>query len=68
MAYDDRGFWIQNSWGPGWGKNGFAHVTYDDWLANGTDVWVARLGVPIELDGSVRRRRLRRRRARQVLP
>jgi len=49
VAYDDRGFWIQNSWGPKWGKNGFCHITYDDWLANGTDVWVARLGAPVVL-------------------
>ena len=49
VGYDDRGFWIQNSWGPGWGKGGFALMTYDDWLANGNDVWVARLGAPVSL-------------------
>lgn len=49
VGYDRRGFWLQNSWGSQWGKGGFALVTYDDWLANGTDVWVARLGAPIEL-------------------
>jgi hypothetical protein len=49
VAYDSKGFWIQNSWGEGWGKQGFARVSYDDWLANGTDVWVARLGAPVEL-------------------
>ncbi len=49
VAYDDQGFWIQNSWGAEWGKNGFCHITYDDWLANGTDVWVARLGAPVIL-------------------
>ncbi len=47
VAYDRRGFWIQNSWGPDWGRKGFALIVYDDWLVNGTDVWVARLGVPI---------------------
>jgi len=47
VAYDENGLWIQNSWGPDWGKNGFARVSYDDWLANGTDVWVARLGAPV---------------------
>ncbi|HEY7116407.1 MAG TPA: C1 family peptidase, partial [Tepidisphaeraceae bacterium] len=49
VAYDHEGFWIQNSWGKTWGKQGFGHVSYDDWLANGTDVWVARLGAPVAL-------------------
>ena len=49
VAYDDRGFWLQNSWGQGWGLRGFARISYDDWLANGTDIWVARLGAPVEL-------------------
>jgi pimeloyl-ACP methyl ester carboxylesterase len=57
VAYDERGFWIQNSWGNDWGYRGFGLVSYDDWLANGSDVWVARLGAPIELRsyGSVSR-------------
>lgn len=49
VAYDQRGFWIQNSWGTSWGKGGYALITYDDWLANATDVWVARLGAPVTL-------------------
>jgi len=49
VGYDERGFWIQNSWGTKWGKGGLGLVSYDDWLENGTDVWVVRLGVPIEL-------------------
>lgn len=49
VAYDENGFWIQNSWGPDWGKGGFARIGYDDWLRNGTDVWVARLGAPVRL-------------------
>lgn len=49
VAYDHGGFWIQNSWGKDWGLDGFCHITYDDWLANGDDVWVARLGAPIAL-------------------
>jgi hypothetical protein len=52
VGYDERGFWIQNSWGRSWGLGGFARVSYDDWLQNGTDVWVARLGVPVVLDNS----------------
>ncbi|MBC3832410.1 C1 family peptidase [Undibacterium amnicola] len=50
VAYDSKGFWIQNSWGSGWGKDGMGHVSYDDWLENGTDVWVARLGAPVVLN------------------
>lgn len=49
VAYDRKGFWIQNSWGSSYGKDGFCHVSYDDWLINGDDVWVARLGAPVEL-------------------
>ncbi len=47
VAYDHKGFWIQNSWSANWGMGGFAHISYDDWLANGLDVWVARLGAPV---------------------
>lgn len=50
VAYNSEGFWIQNSWGPDWGKEGFALITYDDWLMNGTDVWVARLGAPVTME------------------
>lgn len=49
VAYDDEGFWLQNSWGAGWGAGGLGRVSYDDWLAHGTDVWVARLGAPVTL-------------------
>lgn len=51
VAYDENGFWVQNSWGAGWGRQGLAQVSYDDWLAHGLDVWVARLGVPVQLRG-----------------
>jgi hypothetical protein len=49
VAYDKEGFWIQNSWGEDWGYEGFCHVTYQDWLENGADVWAVRLGAPILL-------------------
>ena len=49
VGYDASGFWIQNSWGPKWGRRGFCHVTYDDWLKNASDVWVGRLGAPVGL-------------------
>jgi Papain family cysteine protease len=49
VAYDDRGFWIQNSWGNEWGLNGFACISYDDWLVNGNDIWVCRLGAAVNL-------------------
>jgi hypothetical protein len=49
VAYDEQGLWVQNSWSNRWGKAGYGRISYDDWLANGTDVWVARLGVPVRL-------------------
>ncbi|TKR33542.1 peptidase C1 [Luteimonas gilva] len=49
VGYDADGFWFQNSWGRDWGRGGFGHVSYDEWLQRGTDVWVARLAVPVHL-------------------
>lgn len=49
VGYDEAGFWIQNSWGKAWGRGGYAYVSYDEWLERGTDVWVARLAVPVRL-------------------
>lgn len=54
VAFDERGFWIQNSWGPDWGQQGFALASYQDWLINGTDIWVARLGAPVILEAAVK--------------
>jgi hypothetical protein len=46
IGYDEKGFWIQNSWGDTWGKNGTALWTYEDWLQNIQDAWVFRIGLP----------------------
>lgn len=48
VGYDPEGFWFQNSWGADWGRDGFGRISYDDWLTNATDVWVCRLGAPVE--------------------
>jgi hypothetical protein len=45
LGYDERGFLIQNSWGTEWGSYGYAILSYDDWLRNAMDCWVAQLGV-----------------------
>ncbi len=45
VGYNERGFLIQNSWGPKWGSHGYGLLTYDDWLRNAMDCWVAQLGV-----------------------
>lgn len=47
VGYDQDGFWIQNSWGPTWGRKGFARLSYGDWRANGMDAWIGQLGVHI---------------------
>jgi hypothetical protein len=46
VGYDERGFIVQNSWGPGWGSKGFALWLYEDWLDNVNDGWVFRLAIP----------------------
>lgn len=46
VGYNQDGFIIQNSWGASWGFHGFALLTYQDWLSNASDAWVATLGVP----------------------
>ncbi len=45
-GYNEVGFLVQNSWGTGWGKGGFATLPYEDWLDSAYDAWVARPGVP----------------------
>jgi hypothetical protein len=54
VGYDKEGFWIQNSWGEDWGHDGFCHITYQDWLVNGSDVWAVRLGAPVMLPETLR--------------
>ena len=49
VGYTRDGFVIQNSWGTTWGNSGFAILTYEDWLEHGMDVWVAVIGVPIDI-------------------
>ncbi len=46
VGYDERGFWVQNSWGRGWGRDGLALWTYEDWIENVWDAWVFRVALP----------------------
>lgn len=46
VGYNDEGFWVQNSWGNGWGENGLALWSYEDWNDNIMDAWVFRLALP----------------------
>jgi Papain family cysteine protease len=46
VGYNDSGFWIQNSWGNSWGRNGLALWSYEDWNKNILDAWVFRLALP----------------------
>ncbi len=52
VGYTRHGFIIQNSWGKAWGNCGFAILSYKEWLQNGLDVWVAVMGVPIDIENS----------------
>lgn len=47
VGYNDKGFWVQNSWGPDWGRAGLALWTYEDWLDNVVDAWAVRLALPV---------------------
>jgi hypothetical protein len=46
VGYDRDGFWIQNSWADGWGRNGTALWSYEDWQLNVRDAWVFQLALP----------------------
>ncbi|NND74896.1 MAG: C1 family peptidase [Ilumatobacter sp.] len=39
VGFDERGWWIHNSWGQEWGDRGYALLPYADFAANGQDVW-----------------------------
>jgi hypothetical protein len=45
VGYTEKGLIIQNSWGPKWGRGGFAILSYSDWRMNVMDCWVVQLGV-----------------------
>jgi hypothetical protein len=49
IGYNQDGFIIQNSWGTKWGSGGRALLSYEDWLDNAMDCWVAQLGVVTHL-------------------
>jgi len=47
VGYTEDGFIVQNSWGQEWGYHGFAIISYEDWINNGSDAWVAAMGAPM---------------------
>jgi hypothetical protein len=44
VGYSAEGFIVQNSWSESWGTGGLAILSYEDWMANRQDAWVARPG------------------------
>jgi Papain family cysteine protease len=46
VGYDEEGFFVQNSWGPGWGQGGIARWAYEDWAETLVDAWVLQLSLP----------------------
>lgn len=55
-GYTTQGFVVQNSWGENWGYLGFAMLSYEDWIQNGSDAWVAVFGAAMEISSAVRTR------------
>lgn len=52
VGYNDKGFFVQNSYGKEWGMKGLAVWTYEDWLENIFDAWVFRFSnTPKQLFG-----------------
>lgn len=58
VGYNKEGFLVQNSWGPTWGKEGYATLSYEDWLDSAYDAWVGRPSVPQTAFASGRTREL----------
>ena len=52
IGYTSEGFIVQNSWGLDWGTGGFALLSYEDWIKNGFDSWVAAVGAPMSVEAS----------------
>jgi hypothetical protein len=48
VGYNRHGFILQNSWGESWGNLGFAILSYEDWIENGSDAWVCVMGAQTE--------------------
>lgn len=66
VGYNSQGFIIQNSWDTAWGSGGRAVLTYEDWLDNAMDCWVAQIGVVTDLHLEIAKSTTLRQRAGQV--
>ncbi len=53
VGYTRGGFIIQNSWDTNWATNGRGVLTYQDWIENAMDCWVAQLGVTTDLHAEI---------------
>lgn len=53
VGYTREGFIVHNSWDTDWGSNGRAILTYNDWIENAMDCWVAQLGVMTDLHSEI---------------
>jgi hypothetical protein len=46
VGYNEKGFWVQNSWNRSWGDKGLALWSYEDWQRNVQDAWAFTLAYP----------------------